>query len=93
MIAAPSSSAAAPAIAMTVIGAPVSAVSEPFVAPLPSVLVSFLESAGFVGWLGVTGSVASFSNTAWTETLPSGMVKALFSMVTSPLSTFHSLKW
>ncbi len=57
------------------------------------VVDGFVSVAGFAGVVGVVGSTASFSNTAWMETLPSGISKALFSMETLPFSTFHSLKW
>ena len=57
------------------------------------VVDGFVSVAGFAGVVDVVGSTASFSNTAWMETLPSGISKALFSMETLPFSTFHSLKW
>ena len=53
--------------------------------PLPSVVTVMVYSVGAGG--------ESFSKIALTSTLPSGMVNLLFSMVTPPLMTCHSLRW
>ena len=49
--------------------------------------------SGFALAVGAGGAdAASFSKIALTSTLPSGMVNLSFSIVTSPLTTCHSLK-
>lgn len=41
------------------------------------VVDGFVSVAGFAGVVGVVGSTASFSNTAWMETLPSGHLEGV----------------
>ncbi len=53
--------------------------------------VGLFSGFGVAVGAGVTGA-ASFSKIALISTFPSGMVNLLFSIVTPPLTTCHSLK-